>query len=109
MENFTPTHYTLECVATGRQFEDEGWMLDDPCCKIPSMIRTRYAVRQIDVRPDSYGFYWAGAVSDGTNVYFGSDNGLLRLSGEHEIAASPRCRCGASAGAGGWQWPGKSG
>ena len=27
--------------------------------------------------PDSYGFYWAGAVSDGTNVYFGSDNGLL--------------------------------
>ena len=57
MENFTPTHYTLECVATGRQFEDEGWMLDDPCCKIPSMIRTRYAVRQIDVRPDSYGFY----------------------------------------------------
>ena len=56
MENFTPTHYTLECVATGRQFEDEGWMLDDPCCKIPSMIRTGYAVRQIDVRPDSYGF-----------------------------------------------------
>ena len=27
--------------------------------------------------PDSYGFYWAGAVSDGTNVFFGSDNGLL--------------------------------
>lgn len=57
MENFKPTDYTLECVATGRQFEDEGWMLDDPCCKQPSMIRTRYAVRQIDVRPDNYGFY----------------------------------------------------
>lgn len=57
MENFRPTDYTLECVATGRQFDDEGWMLDDPCCKLPSMIRTRYAVRQIDVRPDSYGFY----------------------------------------------------
>ena len=57
MEKFTPTSYTLECVATGRQFDDEGWMLDDPCCKLPSMIRTRYAVRQIDVRPDSYGFY----------------------------------------------------
>ena len=57
MENFKPTDYTLECVATGRQFEDEGWMLDDPCCKQPSMIRTRYAARQIDVRPDSYGFY----------------------------------------------------
>ena len=57
MENFKPTDYTLECVATGRQFEDEGWMLDDPCCKQPSMIRARYAARQIDVRPDSYGFY----------------------------------------------------
>lgn len=57
MEKFTPTDYTLECVATGRQFEDEGWMLDDPSCRIPSMIRTRYAVRQIAVRPDSYGFY----------------------------------------------------
>jgi len=27
--------------------------------------------------PESYGFYWAGAVSDGTNIYFGSDNGKL--------------------------------
>lgn len=27
--------------------------------------------------PDSYGFYWAGAVSDGKYVYFGSDNGKL--------------------------------
>lgn len=27
--------------------------------------------------PDAYGFYWAGAVSDGTNVYFGGDNGKL--------------------------------
>ena len=27
--------------------------------------------------PSSYGFYWAGAVSDGSYVYFGSDNGKL--------------------------------
>ena len=27
--------------------------------------------------PGSYGFYWAGAVSDGTRIYFGGDNGKL--------------------------------
>ena len=43
MENFTPTPYTLECVATGREFEDAGWMLADPQCKEPSLVRTKYA------------------------------------------------------------------
>ena len=27
MEKFTPTSYTLECVASGREFEDEGLSL----------------------------------------------------------------------------------
>ena len=36
MKDFTPTSYTLECVATGREFEDTGWMLSDPQCKTPS-------------------------------------------------------------------------
>ncbi|MBR4132057.1 MAG: hypothetical protein IKT99_03685, partial [Oscillospiraceae bacterium] len=27
--------------------------------------------------PSNYGFYWAGAYTDGTRVYFGSDNGML--------------------------------
>ena len=27
--------------------------------------------------PSSYGFYWAGAATDGKRVYFGSDNGTL--------------------------------
>ena len=47
MENFTPTPYTLECVATGREFEDAGWMLADPQCKEPSLVRTKYARKQI--------------------------------------------------------------
>ena len=51
MENFTPTPYTLECVATGREFEDAGWMLADPQCKEPSLVRTKYARKQIDVKP----------------------------------------------------------
>lgn len=57
MENFTPTAYTLECVATGREFEDDGWSLADPACETPSLVRARYACRQIEVRSDEYGLY----------------------------------------------------
>lgn len=57
MENFEPTPYTLECVATGREFPDAGWMLADPQCKTPSLVRARYARRQIEVKPDEYGLY----------------------------------------------------
>ncbi len=57
MENFTPTPYTLECVATGREFEDTGWMLADPQCKEPSLVRARYARKQLDVKPADWGLY----------------------------------------------------
>lgn len=57
MKDFTPTSYTLECVATGREFEDTGWMLADPQCKTPSLVRAKYARRQLEVKPDEYGFY----------------------------------------------------
>lgn len=57
MENFTPTAYTLECVATGREFEDDGWSLADPACETPSLVRARYARKQIEVRSDGYGLY----------------------------------------------------
>ena len=57
MEKFEPTAYTLECVATGREFEDTGWMLSDPQCKEPSLIRARYAKKQIEVKPAEWGLY----------------------------------------------------
>ena len=57
MKDFTPTSYTLECVATGREFEDTGWMLSDPQCKTPSLIRAKYARRQLEVKPAEYGLY----------------------------------------------------
>lgn len=57
MENFTPTAYTLECVATGNEFEDTGWLLADRSCETPSLIRARYAKRQIELRSDEYGLY----------------------------------------------------
>ena len=57
MEKFEPTSYTLECVATGRQFEDTGWMLSDPQCKELSLIRARYAKKQLEVKPAEWGLY----------------------------------------------------
>lgn len=57
MENFKPTEYTLKCVATGREFDDSGWILDDAECKAPSLVRAQYEKKQIEVKPDSYGLY----------------------------------------------------
>ncbi|MBR5821496.1 MAG: cysteate synthase [Alistipes sp.] len=57
MENFKPTKYTLQCVATGREFDDAGWMLDDPESKTPSLVRTNYANKQLNLKSDDYGFY----------------------------------------------------
>lgn len=57
MENFKPTKYTLSCVATGREFDDTGWILDDAECKSPSLVRANYENKQLEVKPDSYGFY----------------------------------------------------
>jgi cysteate synthase len=57
MEKFTPTSYTLECVASGREFEDEGWMLEDRTCKTPSLVRARYAKKQLELRSDKFGLY----------------------------------------------------
>ena len=57
MNSLKPTAYTLECVATGRQFADEGWTLDDKECACPSLVRTRYEKRQLEVKDDSFGFY----------------------------------------------------
>ena len=57
MENFKPTKYTLTCVATGREFEDTGWILDDREYKAPSLVRAKYEKRELEVKSDDYGFY----------------------------------------------------
>ena len=57
MNDFQPTKYTLETVATGRRFEDSGWMLADPQCKEPSLIRAIYEKKQITFGPEERGFY----------------------------------------------------
>lgn len=57
MENFKPTKYSLHCVATKRNFDDDGWMLEDRQCKTPSLVKAIYDVKQINVRGDEYGIY----------------------------------------------------
>jgi cysteate synthase len=57
MKDFKPTEYTLECVATGRKFEDSGWMLEDRMCTTPSLVRTVYAQKQLEVKGDDWGLY----------------------------------------------------
>lgn len=53
MDTFYPTDYTLRCVATGEEFNDEGWTLDCPTCKKPSLIRTQYVQKQFHIYNDN--------------------------------------------------------
>lgn len=59
MKEFKPTRYGLQNVASGREFEDGGWMLDDPCCSpdSPSLVRTVYARERMEVLGNEYGLY----------------------------------------------------
>ncbi len=57
MPDFKPTEYKLVCVADGAEFEDEGWSLNYPQCKEPSLIRAVYAKKQLEVREDDCGMY----------------------------------------------------
>ena len=57
MENFKPTKYTLQSIATGREFDDTGWILDDHECKTPSLVRANYANKELNLKSDEYGFY----------------------------------------------------
>jgi len=44
-------------IASGRLFEDTGWLLDDPIGGKPSLIRAVYEKKQIFPKTDSYGIY----------------------------------------------------
>lgn len=57
MSEFTPTEYKLVCVATGEEFEDNGWTLDCAGYDKPSLIRTAYAKKQLTVYEGDCGLY----------------------------------------------------
>lgn len=57
MKDFKPTEYHLQDVATGREFADEGWTLDDPQGVEPSLVRAVYGKKQLEVRGADHGLY----------------------------------------------------
>ena len=57
MKNFKATAYTLQCVATGHEFEDSGWILEDRQSEGPSLVRAIYQQKKLTLRGDDYGFY----------------------------------------------------
>ena len=54
---FEPTPYGLVNVATGRQFDDTGWMMADPQSPEPSLVRAVYEHREFTVRKELDGIY----------------------------------------------------
>ncbi|MDE7101326.1 MAG: cysteate synthase, partial [Bacteroidales bacterium] len=57
MNAITPTSYRLQTVATGRIFDDNGWVLDDPQCDQPSLVRAVYEKKQLEPLGLEYGIY----------------------------------------------------
>ena len=57
LHKFTPTKYRLETVKTGRVFDDDGWILNDPECDEPSLVRAVYENTRFTPRHDLRGIY----------------------------------------------------
>lgn len=55
--SFTKTGYRLQSLKTGKIFDDNCWTLDAPEETEPTLIRTVYEKKQIEVRDDSWGLY----------------------------------------------------
>ena len=51
----TPTKYKLLSLASGKQFDDTGWLLEAPGETALGLIRAIYHKNQIDVKPLDYG------------------------------------------------------
>ncbi len=51
------TPYTLKSVASGKTFEDSGWLLEAPGETQPTLIRAIYQQKQIQVKDPSFGLY----------------------------------------------------
>ena len=95
---FTPTKYSLVNYSDGRRFEDTGWLLADPQCNEPSLVRAEYENTEYTPREDLDGFYrYAGWLpikrtlehshrpvtyrSEGLAAYLGLENLYITFSG----------------------------
>ena len=55
--SFQRTNYKLQSIASGKVFNDSGWLLDAPGENDPTLIRANYAKKQIDIKSNGYGIY----------------------------------------------------
>ncbi len=55
--SLTPTLYLLKSVASGRIYQDDGWMLDPDSESQPSLLRTLYSSTRIHLRDKKNGLY----------------------------------------------------
>ena len=52
-----PTQYKLASLITGKQFDDEAWLLEAPGESQPSLLQTVYARKQLRVKENGFGLY----------------------------------------------------
>lgn len=57
IKDFKGTKYILKSFKTGNEFIDQGWTLDAPNEKEPTLIRTIYEKKQLELGEPSQGFY----------------------------------------------------
>ncbi len=50
-------NYKLQSMATGKVFDDTGWLLSAPGEDIPGLVRAVYGIKQIELRDEYYGLY----------------------------------------------------
>lgn len=55
--DFQPTHYRLQSLATGRVFDDSGWLLEAPGEDMPGLVRAVYEQNQLDLKDESFGLF----------------------------------------------------
>lgn len=51
------TKYILKSIATNNEFEDSGWLLDEPNASEASLIRAVYEKKQLEVKAPELGIY----------------------------------------------------
>ncbi len=57
LNQFAKTKYKLKSLATGKIFDDTGWLLDDPDVDKKSFLRAVYNNKQLNLKDNGYGLY----------------------------------------------------
>jgi cysteate synthase len=55
--SFTPTRYKLKSLASGKVFNDSGWLLEAPGKETPGLLRAQYHSKQLNLNDEKSGLY----------------------------------------------------